>query len=125
MIEDEPRSQNIWPAIAPFGRDRGLSHSWKNPFLAWPVNVDSSTNYSEQQNAAYLPRLWCAQSRKVPLEQNSIWAGDKGQGRMLTEQGVVADGSRLHFCPLRLESRPEAMFQYGQASAPAAKRYVR
>ena len=33
--------------------------------------------------------------------------------------------SRLHFCPLRLESNACALVQYGQASAPAAKRYVR
>jgi len=43
---------------------------------------------------------------------------------MTAEPGVVADGSRLHFCPLRLESGANATFKYGQASAPAAKRYV-
>ena len=41
------------------------------------------------------------------------------------EPGVVADGSRLHFCPLRLRSVKCATWKYGQASAPAAKRYVR
>ena len=43
----------------------------------------------------------------------------------LFQPGVVADGSRLHFCPLKLRSKQCAMGQYGQASAPAAKRYVR
>jgi len=43
---------------------------------------------------------------------------------MKAQPGVVADRSRLHFCPLRLESSAKAMCKYGQASAPAAKRYV-
>ena len=43
---------------------------------------------------------------------------------MTAQQGVVADGSRLHFGPLRLRSVECATFQYGPASAPAAKRYV-
>ena len=59
----------------------------------------------------------CSQQSYGRSSDNS-WKKEKRLTRRCSRQ------SRLHFCPLRLRSVKCVMGKYGQASAPAAKRYV-
>ena len=97
-----------------------LSATLRSP-VALPDNrrTVSARHFGETLTSSESPAL--PEIKRTHTNQQNHKSRERTEN---VEPGVVADGSRLHFCPLRIRSVLPAMGQYGPASAPAAKRYV-